>query len=96
MKVELPDGDADNKLNGDQRLLAERVAAALPFGAIRINEVIERIIACDNFEHFILPFVQMLAPPTPYAPGRVSKSLIFPLFCHRVELSNQYKFTRPV
>ena len=35
MEEELPDGDADNELHGDQLLMAERVAAARPGGAIR-------------------------------------------------------------
>ena len=47
MEIEekLPDGDADGELNGEQLLIAERVAAARPSGAIRMGEVIERIIA---------------------------------------------------
>ena len=43
MEEELPDGDADGELNGDQLLMAVRVAAARPGGAIRMGEVIERI-----------------------------------------------------
>ena len=34
MEEELPDGDADGELHGDQLLIAERVAAARPGGAI--------------------------------------------------------------
>ena len=45
MEEELPDGDADGELNGDKLLIAERVAAARPGGAIRMGDVIERIIA---------------------------------------------------
>ena len=44
MEDELPDGDADGELHGDQLLLAERVAAARSGGAIRMGDVIERII----------------------------------------------------
>ena len=50
MEEELPDGDADGELHGDQLLIAERVAAARPGGAIRMGDVIERIIARDNIE----------------------------------------------
>ena len=50
MDEELPDGDADGELHGDQLLVAERVAAARPGGAIRMGDVIERIIAFDNLE----------------------------------------------
>ena len=41
MEEELPDGDADGELHGDQLLVAEQVAAARPGGAIRMGEVIE-------------------------------------------------------
>ena len=44
MQEKLPDGDADGELNGDQLLMAERVAAARAGGAIGIGDVIERII----------------------------------------------------
>ena len=40
-----PDGNSDGEFHGDQLLVSERVAAARPGGAIRINDVIERIIA---------------------------------------------------
>ena len=50
MGEELPDGDADGELYGDKLLMAERVAAVRPGGAIRMGKVIERIIARDNFE----------------------------------------------
>ena len=45
---ELPEGDADSELHGNQLLVAERVAAARPGGAIRMGDVIKRIIARDN------------------------------------------------
>ena len=37
MEEELPDGDADGELHGDQLLVAERVAVARPGGAIRMG-----------------------------------------------------------
>ena len=40
MAEKLPDGDADGELHGDQLLMAERVVAAQPGGAIRMGEVI--------------------------------------------------------
>ena len=42
------DGDSDGELQGNQLLVAERKAAARPNGAIRIRDVIERIIARDH------------------------------------------------
>ena len=39
MEEELPDGNADGELYGDQLLVAERVAAARPGNAIRMNDV---------------------------------------------------------
>ena len=42
------DGDSDGELHGNQLLVAERKAAARPNGAIRIRDVIERIIARDH------------------------------------------------
>ena len=59
MEEELPDGDADGELHGDQLLMAERVAAARPGGAIRMGEVIERIIARDNLERPNSPLARM-------------------------------------
>ena len=50
MEEDLPDGAADGELHSDQLLMAEQVAAGRPGGAIRISEVIERIIARDNLE----------------------------------------------
>ena len=40
MEEKLPDGDADGELHGDQLLVAERVAASRPGGAIRMGDVI--------------------------------------------------------
>ena len=48
MEEELLDGDPDGELHGDQLLMAERVAAARPGRAIRMGEVIKRIITRDN------------------------------------------------
>ena len=44
IEEELPYGNADYELQGDQLVMAERVAAARPGGAIRMGNVIERII----------------------------------------------------
>ena len=49
MEKELPDGDADGELHGDQLLLVEQKFAARLGGAIRMGDVIERIIVRDNF-----------------------------------------------
>ena len=65
MDEELPDGDADGELYGDQLLVADRVAAARPGGAIMMGDVIERIIARDNLERPISPPARMPELPTP-------------------------------
>ena len=61
MEKEQPDGDGE--LNGDQLLMAKRVAAARHGGAIRIGDVFEQIIARDNLERLVSPPAQMPAPP---------------------------------
>ena len=66
MEEELPDGDDDGELHGDQLLMAERVVAPRPGGAIRMGDVIERIIALDNLERPVTPPARMpvLAGPS--------------------------------
>ena len=64
MEEKLTDGDVDGELHGDQLLMAQRVAQALPGGAIRISKVIKRIIARKNLERSDLPLAWMPAPPT--------------------------------
>ena len=66
---ELPDGDADGELHGDQLLDTDRVAAARPGGAIRMGDVIERIIARDNLTRPVSPPTRMPAPPMPQRAG---------------------------
>ena len=61
---ELPHGNVNGQLIGDQQLMAERVAVVWPGGALRINEFIERIIARDNFERPDSPLARMPAPFT--------------------------------
>ena len=65
MEEELPDGDADGELQGDQLLMAERVTAARPSDAIQMGEVIVQIIARDNLERPNSPPARMPAPPPP-------------------------------
>ena len=69
IKKELPDGDADGKLHGDELLVAERVAAARPGGVIRTGDVIERIIARHNLTRPVSPPARMQAPATPQCAG---------------------------
>ena len=64
IEKELPDGNGDSKFHGDQLLVAERVAAARPGGAIRMGEVLQRIISRDNLERPVSPPARMPAPPT--------------------------------
>ena len=89
MEEELPNGDAEGKPYGDQLLIAERVAAARPGGAIRMGEVIERIIACDNLELPVSPSARMLAPLTPERAGPSGLNAHLPPFRRRVDSSDE-------
>ena len=60
----LPNGDADGELHGDQLQMAERITAARPGGAIRMGNVIEKIIARANLKRPVSPLFRMPAPPT--------------------------------
>ena len=89
MEEEVPDGDADGELNGDQLIIAERMSAARPGGAIRINHVIERIIARDNFERPDSSHARMPAPPTPQRAGPSGQNAQLPPFRRRVDSSDE-------
>ena len=96
MVEELPDGDADGELHGAQLLVAERVAAARLGGAIRMGDVIERIIACDNLERPISPPPRMIAPHMPQRAGPSELNAHFPPFRRRVDSINEDEPERPV
>ena len=96
MEEELPYGDADNELHGDQLLMAERVAAARPYGAIRIGDVIERIIARDNLKLPVSPPLRMPAPPNQQRPGPSGLNAHLPPFRRRVDSSDENETERPV
>ena len=96
MEEELPDYDADGELHGDQLLVAEREAVARPGGAIRMGNVIERIIARDNLDRPVSPPDRMLAPHTQQraGPSRLNAHLL--PFRRRVDSSDEDKPERPV
>ena len=96
MEEDLPDGDADGELHGDLLLISERVAAARMGGAIRISEVIERIIARDNLERPNSPPVRMPAPPPPQRAGPSGLNAHLPPFRRRVGSSDEEEPERPV
>ena len=96
MEKELPDGDADGELHGDQLLMAERVAAARPGGAIRMGEVIERIIARDNLEGPNSPPARMPAPPPLQCAVPSGLNAQLPPFRRRVDSSDEEEPERPV
>ena len=54
MEKKLPNNDADGELNSDQLLVAERVAAALFGGGIRICDIIQPIKARDILKRLVL------------------------------------------
>ena len=89
MDEELPDGDADGELHGDQLLVAERVAAARPGGAIRMCDVIDRIIACDNLERPISPPARMPEPPTPQRAKPSGLNAYLTPFRRRIDSSDE-------
>ena len=76
--------------------MAERVAAARPGGAIRMGEVIERIIARDNLERPNSPPVRMPAPPPPQRAGPSGLNAHLPPFRRRVDSSDEEEPERPV
>ena len=96
IKEELPDGDADGELHYDQLIMAERVAAARPGGAIRMGEVIERIIARDNLERPNSPPTRMPVPPPPKRAGPSAPNAHLPPFRRRVDSSDKEAPARPV
>ena len=96
MEEELPDGDADGELHRDQLLIAERVAAARPGGAIRMGDVIERIIARDNLKRPNSPPARMPAPFTPQRAGPSGLNAHFPPFRRRVDSSDEDEPERPM
>ena len=96
MEDELPDGDSEGVLTFDQILVAERVAAARPNCAIRMSDVIKRIIARDNLARLVFPPDRMPAPPTlrRARPSKLNAHL--PPFRRHVDSSDEKKPKRPV
>ena len=93
---ELPDGNADIELHSDQLLVAERVAAARPDGAIRMGDVIERIIARDNLTRPVPLPTQKSVPPTPQRAGPSALNAHLPPFRRRVDSFDEEQPERPV
>ena len=96
MDEKLPDGDDEGELNGDQLLVAERVAAARLGGAIRMGDVIEQIIALDIIERPISPPDRMPEPPTPQLSGPNGLNAYLPPFRRRIDSSDEDEPVRPV
>ena len=96
MEEELPNGDADGELHGDQLLVAERVDAVRPGRAIRIGYVIERIIARDNIERPVSPPARMPAPLLPQRAGPSGLNAHLPPFRRRVDSSDEDEPERSV
>ena len=96
MEKKLPDGDADGEPHNEQLLVAERVAAARPGGAIRMGYVIKWIIACDNRKQPISPFARMSEPPTPQSAGPRWLNAYLLKFRRRIDSSDEDEPVRPV
>ena len=69
--------------------MAERVAAARPGGAIRMGDVIERIIARYNLDRPVSPPSRMLAPSTQQRAGPSGLNVHLPPFRRRVDSSDE-------
>ena len=82
---ELPDGVADGELHNNKLLVAKRVAAARPGGAIQMVDVSEPVIARDNIELQVPPAVRMPALPTPQQAGPSGLNAHAPQFRRRVD-----------
>ena len=76
--------------------MAERVAAARPGSAIRMGDVIERIIARDNLERPNSPPARRPAPPPPQRAGPSGLNAHLPPFRRRVDSSDEEEHERPV
>ena len=96
VEEELLDGDAEGELHGDQLLVAERVAAARQGGAIRMGEVIERIIARDNLDRPVSPPDRMPETPTMQRAGPSGLNAHLPPFRCRLDSSDVDEPVRPL
>ena len=92
---ELPDGDADGELHGDQLLVAERAAAARPGGAIRMGDVIDGSLRART-SRSVSPPARMPAPPTPQRAGPSGLNAHLPPFRHRVDSYDEEEPEQPV
>ena len=96
MENELLNGNNDGKLYGDKLLMAKRMAAARQGCAIRMDRVIELIIALENPERLNSPIAWILAPPTLQRAGPSGlKAHLPPLRC-RVDSFDEEELERPV
>ena len=76
--------------------MAERVASARPGGAIRMGDVIERIIARDNPERPVSPPARMPAPPRQQRAGPSGLNTHLLPFRRRVDSSDEDEPERPL
>ena len=75
----LPDDaseDDEAEVQGDDLIIAQRAAAARPVPSVRMNDVIERIVARANIERPTSPPPRMPPPPSPQRAGTLSLSCL--------------------
>ena len=89
MVTQLHDDYFEGELHGDQLLAAKREADARPGAAIRMSEVIERIIARDNLERPVSPPSRMPPPPSSQRAGPSGLNAHLPAFRRRVDSSDE-------
>ena len=85
-----------NELSNDQLLVAKRKADARPGGAIRMGEVIEKIIVHDNLDRSVSPPARMSAPHTSLRAGPSGLNAFLPPFHPRVDSSYEVEPERSV
>ena len=87
------DADSDGELHGNQLQMAQRVAAARPGGAIRMGDVIKRIIARYHLDRPVSPPAWM---PPPERAGPSGLNAHAPPFRRRIDSSDEEEPERPV
>ena len=96
MVTQLHDDDFEAELNDDRLLAAELETVARQGGVIRMNEVIEQIIALENLMLPVFPPLRMAPPPSPHCNNSSCLNDQLPPFCRRVDSSDVEKPERSV
>ena len=96
MEQQLPEGDANCELHGEQLLRAEREAAGRLGGAIEIQKVIEQTIVRDNNEWPVSSPARVPAPATPERASTSTKNSYMLPFLQHEDSFEEKQPDRPV